>query len=173
MVHPHHGRKRVKPLLITIGAALLVTVPATMGLVGNTSFARSVPVRVPAHATVVNEQNGQAPTTPTEKPKPARHIEPRDDHGGRRPAAESKRGEQSKGRQTGPNSGRGGPSQHHKGQNGTPAANSGSAESAGPSSGSGSGTNKLSSSGSGKGDNGSSGRNGVKTGGSNDSSGHG
>jgi hypothetical protein len=131
MVHPNHGRNRVKPVLITLGAALLVTVPATIGLVGNTSFARSVPVRVPAHATVVDEQSGQTPTNPNKEPKPARHIEPRDDHGGQRPAG-SKRGEQPKEHQTGHQRGRGGPSQPHKGQKGTPAASSGSATSSGP-----------------------------------------
>jgi hypothetical protein len=43
----------MKRIFVTVGAVLLVSVPATMGLVGNTSFAQSVPVRVPSQATVV------------------------------------------------------------------------------------------------------------------------
>jgi len=47
----------MKRIIVTVGAALLVSVPATMGLVGNTSFAQSVPVRVPSQATVVADDS--------------------------------------------------------------------------------------------------------------------
>jgi hypothetical protein len=64
----------MKGILITAGAALLVAVPAAMGLVGNTSFAQSVPVRVPAQARVLYDDHGGQ--------RPASTTEPGDDHGG-------------------------------------------------------------------------------------------
>jgi hypothetical protein len=65
----------MKGILITAGAALLVAVPAAMGLVGNTSFAQSVPVRVPAQARVLYDDHGGQRATST--------TEPGDDHGGK------------------------------------------------------------------------------------------
>jgi hypothetical protein len=67
----------VKRVLFTLGAALLVVVPAATGLIGNTSFAQSVPVRVPSHAIIVDYHGAQ---------RPASTSEPRDDHGGQHPA---------------------------------------------------------------------------------------
>lgn len=64
----------MKRIIITVGTALLVAVPAAIGLVGNTSFAQSVPVRVPAQATVADDNGGQGSTT----------TEPGDDKGGQR-----------------------------------------------------------------------------------------
>ena len=63
----------MKRILITVGAALLAAVPATMGLVGNTSFAQNIPVRVPSQASVLDDHGAlRAPTV----------AEPRDDNGG-------------------------------------------------------------------------------------------
>jgi hypothetical protein len=61
----------MKRIILTAGAALLVTVPAAIGLVDNTSFAQTVPVRVPPQATLVDDSG-------------ARHgaAEHRDDKGG-------------------------------------------------------------------------------------------
>ena len=61
----------MKRIIITTGAALLAAVPVVMGLVGNTSFAQSVPVHVPSRAIVVDDRVSQS-----------RHIEPGDDKGG-------------------------------------------------------------------------------------------
>ena len=49
----------MKRIIIT-GAALLAVAPASLGLMGNASFAQSVPVRVPSQATVVGGQSTQA-----------------------------------------------------------------------------------------------------------------
>jgi len=57
----------MKRIIIT-GAALLAIIPASLGLIGNASFAQSVPVRVPSQATPVGGQS--------------KHIEPGDDKGG-------------------------------------------------------------------------------------------
>jgi hypothetical protein len=67
----------VKRIIVTVGAALVVAVPAATGLIGNTSFAQSVPVRVPSHAIIVDYHGGQRATT----------TEPRDDQGGQRPTS--------------------------------------------------------------------------------------
>ena len=61
----------MKRIIITAGAALLAAIPVTMGLVGNTSFAQSVPVRVPSQATMVDDKGGLS-----------NHVEPGDDNGG-------------------------------------------------------------------------------------------
>ena len=91
----------MKRIILTAGAALLVTVPAAIGLVGNTSFAQSVPVRVPPRATLVDDTgaehradpndtrttepgddaSGQSSQSPRSSPSVA---EPGDDKGGRR-----------------------------------------------------------------------------------------
>jgi hypothetical protein len=87
----------MKGILVTAGAALLVAVPAAMGLVGNTSFAQSVPVRVPAQARVLyDDHGGQRPTTATEPgddhggQRPTTATEPGDDHGGQRATSTTK-----------------------------------------------------------------------------------
>jgi len=57
----------MKRIIIT-AAALVAAIPASLGLMGNASFAQSVPVRVPAHATLLGD--------------PSKHIEIGDDNGG-------------------------------------------------------------------------------------------
>ena len=57
--------------IILTGAALLAIVPASMGLIGNASFAQSVPVHVPSQATVLDDKGGLST-----------HLEPGDDKGG-------------------------------------------------------------------------------------------
>jgi len=98
----------MKRIMITMGAALLVAVPATLGLVGNTSFAQSVPVRVPAQATVLDDNGGQRATTEksddnarhleTHSTEPRHHnggasAEPGDDNGGLRDAHSAEPGD--------------------------------------------------------------------------------
>lgn len=75
----------MKRAILTIGTAVLVAVPAAMGLIGNTSFTQGVPVREPSQATVVDhhgsdhhgmdDKGGQRTT---------RTPEPGDDKGGQR-----------------------------------------------------------------------------------------
>ena len=69
----------MKRILITVGAVLLAAVPATMGLIGNTSFAQNIPVRVPSQASVLDDHGAlRAPTA----------AELGDDNGGQRTHAE-------------------------------------------------------------------------------------
>ena len=71
----------MRRIILTSAAALLVAVPAAMGLVGNTSFAQNVPVRVPPQANVVDEQGILRPADATYG------RDSRDDHGDQRPAS--------------------------------------------------------------------------------------
>ena len=75
--------------LTIAAAAVAALVPATLGLVGNSSFAQSVPARVPASAQVVPESGDDLPHTgtPMATPMPTRTTEVGDDHGGDRPRA--------------------------------------------------------------------------------------
>ena len=75
--------------LTIAAAAVAALVPATLGLVGNSSFAQSVPARVPASAQVVPESGDDNPHTgtPMATPMPTRTTEVGDDHGGDRPRA--------------------------------------------------------------------------------------
>ena len=57
----------MKKLLITGAVAAIAAVPGVTGLVGNASFAQSVPVQVPAGASTIDDHG--------------RHAEPGDDHG--------------------------------------------------------------------------------------------
>lgn len=57
----------MKRIFIT-GAALLAIVPASLGLIGNASFAQNVPVRVPSQASVLDDHGGLI-----------KHAEPGDD----------------------------------------------------------------------------------------------
>jgi len=57
----------MKKLLIAAAVAAVAAVPGVTGLVGNASFAQSVPVQVPAGASIVDDHG--------------RHAEPQDDHG--------------------------------------------------------------------------------------------
>jgi hypothetical protein len=61
----------MKRSIVTAGVILLAAVPASMGLIGNASFAQSVPVRVPSQATVLDDNGGLT-----------KHVEPGDDNGG-------------------------------------------------------------------------------------------
>jgi hypothetical protein len=73
----------MKRMIMTVGATVLVAVPAATGLIGNTSFSQSVPVRVPSHALIVEYHGGQATSTRL----------PGDDHGGQRAARTPEPGE--------------------------------------------------------------------------------
>lgn len=78
----------MKRIIMTVAATLLAAVPATIGLVGNTSFAQSVPVHVPSQAVVVDDSAGRSrqlsDTTrkADDKGGLAKHAEPGDDKGG-------------------------------------------------------------------------------------------
>jgi hypothetical protein len=63
----------MKYSIITAGVVLLAGVPASLGLVGNASFAQSVPVRAPSQASVVDDKGGLS-----------KHVEAGDDKGGLR-----------------------------------------------------------------------------------------
>jgi len=63
--------------IIIAAAALLAVVPASLGLLGNASFAQSIPVRVPSQASVLDDHGGLRT-----------HAEPGDDNGGQRTHAE-------------------------------------------------------------------------------------
>ena len=94
----------MKRILITVGAVLLAAVPATMGLIGNTSFAQNIPVRVPSQASVLDDHGAlRAPTAaelgddnggqrthaePGDDRSGTSAIEPGDDNGGQRTHAE-------------------------------------------------------------------------------------
>ncbi|MGO4600952.1 hypothetical protein [Terrabacter sp. 2YAF2] len=73
--------------LTIAAAAVAALVPAILGLVGNSSFAQSVPARVPASAQVVPEAGDDNPHTgtPVATPTATRTTEAGDDHGGDRP----------------------------------------------------------------------------------------
>jgi hypothetical protein len=70
----------MKRIIIT-GAALLAVIPASLGLIGNASFAQSVPVRVPSQATPVGSQTKHIDPG-DDKGGLAVHVEPGDDKGG-------------------------------------------------------------------------------------------
>jgi hypothetical protein len=57
----------LKKLLIGAAVAAIAAVPSVTGLVGNASFAQSVPVQVPAGARTIDDHG--------------RHTRPGDDHG--------------------------------------------------------------------------------------------
>nr|NLI51293.1 hypothetical protein [Propionibacterium sp.] len=66
-------------IALAIGAIITALLPATIGLLGNTTFSQSVPVRVPASAQVLPADDSSATGTPTST------SSPRDDNGGDRP----------------------------------------------------------------------------------------
>src|SRR5680860_1594666 len=76
----------MKRIIIAAGAALLTAVPATLGLIGNTSFAQNVPVRVPSQASVLNDdgtlRDAHATEPGDDKGGLTTHVEPGDDKGG-------------------------------------------------------------------------------------------
>jgi hypothetical protein len=68
----------MKRIIITAGAALLATLPAAMGFIGNTSFSESSLVRVPSRAVAADDHGGQRV-----------HVQAGDDKGGLRKHAEA------------------------------------------------------------------------------------
>ena len=84
----------MKRIIIATGAVLLASVPATLGLVGNTSFAQSVPVRVPQQASVLDDRGGLTP-----------HVETGDDKGGQRSPSATEPGDDKGGLTTTPEPG--------------------------------------------------------------------
>jgi len=70
----------MKRIIIT-GAALLAIIPASLGLIGNASFAQTVPVRVPSQATLVGGQSRHIEIG-DDKGGLSTHVEPGDDKGG-------------------------------------------------------------------------------------------
>jgi hypothetical protein len=141
----------VKRIILTVGAALLVGVPAATGLIGNTSFAQSVPVRVPSHAIIVDYHGGRPISTP----------EPGDDHGGQRATSTPEPGDDHGGQAKGATK----PGDDHRVTSTTDSGSvkvSGGASQKATVSGSGSGTD----------DNGGHGQNGSGTGSGTDGSGH-
>ena len=69
----------MKRPLIVVAVAAIASLPAVTGLVGNASFAQSVPVQVPAGARTIDDHGGH--TDPRDDR--SRHAEPSDDHGQR------------------------------------------------------------------------------------------
>lgn len=83
----------MKRIVITAAAALLSTLPAAMGFIGNTSFSESAPVRVPSHAVAVGDNGGQRNHVQAGDDKGGlnKHIEAGDDKGGQRGGADGPR----------------------------------------------------------------------------------
>ena len=67
----------MKKLLIAAAGAAIAAVPGVTGLVGNASFAQSVPVQVPAGARTVDDHGRHAEL----RDDRSRHAEPGDDRG--------------------------------------------------------------------------------------------
>jgi hypothetical protein len=67
----------MKKILIAAAVAAIAAVPAVTGLVGNASFAQSVPVQVPASARTIDD-HGQHAEPGDDR---GRHAEPGDDPG--------------------------------------------------------------------------------------------
>ena len=85
----------MKKLLIAAAVAAVAAVPGVTGLVGNASFAQSVPVQVPAGASIVDDHG--------------RHAEPQDDRGVRAEPGDDRGGDSGPGAPTttrGPGNGR-------------------------------------------------------------------
>jgi hypothetical protein len=70
----------MKRIIIT-AAALVAAIPASLGLMGNASFAQSVPVRVPAHATLLGDQSKHT-AIGDDKGGLSTHLESGDDKAG-------------------------------------------------------------------------------------------
>jgi len=150
-----------KGILLTVGTGLLVIVPAAIGLVGNTSFAKSVPVSVPPQATLMDESSHE---------RGIRTGQPGDDKGGQRGPGTAEPGDD-KGGQRGP--GTPSPADDSVGQNSigapSPAAVTGGQRNLSTP---GSGQGAAEDGPSGKGQNGGHGGSASQSGRSNDGSGH-
>lgn len=66
-------------IALTVAAAIAALVPATLGLLGNSTFSQSVPIRVPASAQVMPAED-----RPTPSASPTSTSDALDDHGGDR-----------------------------------------------------------------------------------------
>ncbi|HWO52486.1 MAG TPA: hypothetical protein VNN23_12865, partial [Ornithinibacter sp.] len=73
----------MRRLLIALLAGVAVAVPASVGLLGNASFAERLPLHSPT-----SDLSSSAPESPTPTPSPT-ESEPGDDHGGDRPVGTS------------------------------------------------------------------------------------
>jgi hypothetical protein len=67
----------MKKLLIAAAVAAIASVPGVTGLVGNASFAQSIPVQVPAGARTIDDHGRHAEPGHNR----GRHVEPGDDRG--------------------------------------------------------------------------------------------
>jgi hypothetical protein len=67
----------MRKLLIASAVAAIAAVPGVTGLVGNASFAQTVPVQVPAGAHTIDDHGRQAEPSDDH----GRHAEPGDDRG--------------------------------------------------------------------------------------------
>ena len=74
----------MKRLLILGAAAVIAAAPAVTGLVGNASFAQSVPVHVPAGARIIDDHGRQVEPGDDR----GRHAEPGDDRGSDSPRSD-------------------------------------------------------------------------------------
>jgi len=76
--------------IIVAAAAVLAVVPASLGLLGNASFAQNVPVRVPSQASVLDDHGGQRPYVESgdDRSGPNPHTEPGDDNSSPNPHTE-------------------------------------------------------------------------------------
>ena len=76
----------MKRIILTAGIAVLAAIPATLGLIGNASFGESVPISIPAGATLLDDRSSQTSTTTPEgrrriySPHAWRHIEDQSSH---------------------------------------------------------------------------------------------
>ena len=82
----------MKRMLIVCAAAAVAAVPAVFGLVGNASFAQTVPVRVPAQVASTQSADDHGGNST--------HAEPGDDNGGSSPSASAEPGDDNGGSST-------------------------------------------------------------------------
>src|SRR5580692_8676732 len=80
----HERKNPIKRLLILGAAAVIAAAPAVTGLVGNASFAQSVPVHVPAGARIIDDHGRQVEPGDDR----GRHAEPGDDRGSDSPRSD-------------------------------------------------------------------------------------
>jgi len=96
----------MKRMLIVTAAAAVAAVPAVFGLVGNASFAQTVPVRVPAQVATQSADDHGGNSTHAEPgddngvSSPSAIAEPGDDNGGSSPSASAEPGDDNGGSST-------------------------------------------------------------------------
>jgi len=86
----------MKKLLNGAAVAAIAAVPGVTGLVGNASFAQSVPVQVPAGASTIDD-HGRHPEPGDDR---GRHAEPGDDRGQRAEPGDDRGGDSGPGAAT-------------------------------------------------------------------------